>query len=132
MPVITHPVLQQEVAMASPDAQELNSYVPLSMSYAEPGWRAMISTDTDPTGLVIRPVVGWAVFHFTTVSAETGALVTDLGNVIEGVVTWRDGLGVSLVCAQSLGRAVYLGPDMGEPPDADAVLGEPAQELGRR
>jgi hypothetical protein len=107
--------------MASPDVQEYYSWLPLSMTTAEPGWRAVIATDTDPSGGIVRPVVGWGVFRFVKVT-DTGAVILDLGNVIEGVVTRRRGVGVELECAQNIGETQYFGPDMGTLTNVDDVL----------
>jgi hypothetical protein len=105
---------------------ELTSFVPLSISNAEPGWRALIETDFDPAGFVIRPVIGWGVFQVRLVS-DTGEVLRELGNAMEGVITWRNGLGAQLLCAQDLGNAIYLSPGTEEPADRDEVLRELAK-----
>jgi hypothetical protein len=102
---------------------ESTAFVPLSITTAEPGWRAVIETDFDPAGFVIRPVIGWGVFQVRQVT-ETGEVLRELGNAVEGVITWRNGLGAQLLCAQDLGNALYLPPGTEEPTDAHEVRRE--------
>jgi hypothetical protein len=104
---------------------------PLNLVPAEPGWTAVVATEVDPAGFVERPVVAWGV-HRVRIVSEGGEVQREEPDRVEGVITWRDGLGVQLVCPADVSdRYFYLPPGAGERADGEEVRRQLATPAGR-
>lgn len=64
-------------------------YEPISISPAEPGWRAVLQYQDDEH-LTIEHVIAWGVFHIT-LRTVTGEVAEDQGNEIRAVTGWSSG-----------------------------------------
>lgn len=102
-------------------------FEPVAMAPSDAGWRAVLlnfDPEGTPTDIRVEPLIAWGVFHMTIHSAETGEVLFDHGNMIEGVVADTDptgGGGTFPRCAQDLGLAYYIGPGALQPHDVEEV-----------
>ena len=110
----------------------------LSVSAAQPGWRALFVVDSDDKVNFTMPLVGWAVVRITTRDSDTGDVLPRARTRIEGVVVQNpDVVSVFEYAATSGTFGEYLSPDDPDPepgtvPDGKGKVDKPNGGKGTR